>query len=223
MKISVLTIFTSNIESQLEFYRDELNFEIENYSEDSFEIVAGYSRLKFEFKKHSTPYHIALHVPDRQEVEVLNWLENIVPVLSFNDDKIIDFPNWQAKSVYFYDRDKNIIEFISRRNFSQPESAIFNPGNIVGIAEVGLVTHDIKSKFEKLKLDCGLAHFDGDFERFCAIGDPSGLLITINNEHKDWFPTNDKAYSSDFKLNLEHEYKQFNLIFSNDELEISEI
>ncbi len=223
MKIKELKIFTSGIKKQLEFYRDELGFEITNYSEDGFNIVAGYSSLRFEKREKATPYHIAFHIPDNQEKEALKWLESIVPVLKYNDDKIIDFSNWQAKSVYFYDQDKNIMELISRREFCKPESAIFNSSNIVGLAEIGLVTKNIKEKFEKLKLECGLDHFDGDFERFCAIGDPSGLLITIDSDKKDWFPTSDKAYSSDFELKFEHDSKTFKLNFSNDALKISEI
>ena len=223
MKINSLTVYTSNLEDQLEFYREELGFEVSNISEKSFEIEMGYSRLRFEFREIATPYHIALHIPDNQEEEALKWLESIVPVLEYNTDKIIDFSNWEAKSVYFYDRDQNIMELISRRNFSSPESAIFNAENVVGIAEIGLVTKDITEKFEKLKLECQLSKFDGDFERFCAIGDPSGLLITINNDKKDWFPTSDKAYSSDFKLNFEHSSNKYQLEFSNDKLEISNI
>ena len=222
MKIEKLTIYTSNIEGQLKFYRDELGFEIEKYTEDSFEIITGYSRLRLEYRGNSTPYHIAFHIPDRQEEVAMEWLDNIVPVIGFNDDKIVDFPNWQAKSIYFYDKDKNIMEFISRRDFSKAETAIFNVDNIVGIAEIGLVTQNIKEKFEKLNLECGLDQFDGDFDRFCAIGDPSGLLITINNEKKDWFPTNDKAYSSDFKMEFGHQSKTFQLNYSQDKLTISE-
>lgn len=223
MKINSLSIYTSNIEAQLEFYRDELGFEVQNYSEDSFELKVGYSFLKFEKNLNATPYHIAFHIPDRQEREAVEWLERIVPLLKFNEDQIIDFPNWQAKSVYFYDKDQNIMEFISRRDFSKPDSAIFNAANIVGIAEIGLVTKDITEKFEKLKLECKLNKFDGDFERFCAIGEDSGLIITINNDKKDWFPTNDKAYSSGFKLQFEHESEEFQLNFSDDELNISKI
>lgn len=223
MKINRLTVYTSEIENQLEFYRDELGFEILSYTEDSFEIKVGYSVLRFEYKAESTPYHIAFHIPDRQEKEGVEWLELIVPILKFNEDKIIDFPNWQAKSVYFYDRDKNIMELISRRDFKKPESAIFNTSNIVGIAEIGLVTKDIKEKFEKLKLECELSRFDGDFDRFCAIGDNSGLIITIDSTKKDWFPTNDQAYSSDFVMEFEHRSKNYQLKFSNDELAISGI
>ncbi len=222
MEIVKLTIYTSNLKSQLEFYRDELNFKIENYSEDSFEIIAGYSRLIFEYSERSTPYHIAFHVPDRQEDVVAEWLEGIVPVLGYNEKKIIDFPNWQARSVYFYDKDKNIMEFISRRDFKKGDTGIFSPSEIIGIAEVGLVTKNIRDKFEHLKLKCGLEKYDGDLERFCAIGEPSGLLITIHKEKKDWFPTNDKAFSSEFKLDFRHNSKYFQLEFREDELEISE-
>ena len=207
MKIRKLTVYTSNIQEQLEFYQEELNFEIINSTEKSFEIVVGYSLLRFESREKTTPYHIAFHIPDRQEDLAAEWLEKIVPLLRYNDYKIIDFPNWQAKSIYFYDRDQNIMEFISRREFCKPESAIFNAANMVGIAEIGLVTKDIKEKFEILKMDCGLERFDGDFERFCAIGEDQGLIITINNDKKDWFPTNDQAYSSDFKMEFEHDSK----------------
>ena len=223
MKIRSLSIYTSNLEKQLDFYRDELGFEVSGLSENSFVVHLGYSSLEFVSRKNASPYHIALHIPDEQEEEALKWLEAIVPVLEYNSDKIIDFSNWGARSVYFYDKDNNIMELISRRDFEKPESAIFNAESIVGIAEIGLVTKDITGKFEKLKLESGLNKFDGDFDRFCAIGEASGLLITINNDKKDWFPTNDKAYSSDFKLEYEHESNNYHLEFSSDALEISKL
>jgi len=223
MKINRLKVYSSSIEAQLKFYRDELDFEVKNYSEDSFELVVGYSILEFQYKEESTPYHIAFHIPDRQEEEAVAWLEAKRSILEFNDDKIIDFSNWQAMSVYFYDKDQNIMEFISRRDFSKPKSAIFDPSNIVGVAEIGLATHNIKEKFEKMKLEGGLNRFDGDFEKFCAIGEASGLIITINKDKKDWFPTGDKAYASDFEMEFEHQSKNFQMKFSNNELEISEL
>jgi len=223
MKINQLVIYSSNIEAQLKFYRDQLGFEVQKVSNDSFELKLGYSVLKIEYKEKATPYHIALHIPDRQEKEALAWLDGKRAVLKFKDDEIIDFSNWQAMSVYFYDEDQNIMEFISRRNFSKPESAIFDASNIVGIAEVGMATNDLPQKFEKMKRDCGLDKFDGDLEKFCAVGEASGLIITIDKNKKDWFPVEDKAYASDFRLEFEHQSKIYNMIFSNDELEISDI
>lgn len=223
MKILKLKIYTRNIESQLKFYRDDLGFTIKNYSEDSFEIQPGYSILKFEYRQDATPYHVAFHIPDRQEEEAVKWLDDKRDIQEFNDKKIIDFSNWQARSVYFYDEDNNIMEFISRRDFSRPESAIFNAESIVGLAEIGLATENVQQKFEQMKLDCQLLKFDGDLEKFCAIGEDYGLIITVDKNKKNWFPTEDQAYASDFEMEFEHKDQKYNMIFSNDELKISAI
>ena len=123
---------------------------------------------------------------------------------------------WNAKSLYFYDEDKNIIEFISRESFSKPESALFSEKSILGISEVGLVTENIQEKFDFLNSNFQLEKYDGDFEHFCAIGDDEGLLITINQKLKDWFPTDDKAYKSEFKIEFTHQGKKNSLVFENE-------
>ncbi len=222
MKINKLTIYSSNIQAQLKLYRDELHFKVNTYSENNFELQTGYSVLRFEYRENATPYHIAFHVPDNQEEQALKWVEYELKALPNNMEKIIDFSNWQAKSVYFYDEDKNIMELISRRNFSKPTSALFSAESIVGIAEIGLATDNVRNKFEEIKLGCELSKFDGNLERFCAVGEPSGLIITINKNQKDWFPTGDKAYASDFELEFEHESKNYQMKFSDNQLEISE-
>ncbi len=218
MKIRKLTIFTSQLQEQLKFYRDNLQMEIRNQSEEHFNLIAGYSVLEFRQREKSTPYHIAFHIPDKQEEEALRWLKERVSILKSNSDEIIDFSNWDAKSVYFYDEDKNVIEFISRGHLNKPESAIFSGKSIVGISEIGIPTENIQEKFDFLQQNCSLEIFDGSFERFCAIGDPQGLFITINKNMKDWFPTGDKAFSSDFEIEFTHKEKSCHLQFLNNEL-----
>ncbi|MGB8375279.1 MAG: VOC family protein [Salegentibacter sp.] len=218
MKIQKLTIFTSQLQEQLKFYRDNLQMEIRNQSEEHFDLIAGYSVLEFRQREKSTPYHIAFHIPDKQEEEALRWLKERVSILKSNSDEIIDFSNWDAKSVYFYDEDKNVVEFISRGHLNKPESAIFSGKSIVGISEIGIPTENIQEKFDFLQRNCSLEIFDGSFERFCAIGDPQGLFITINKNMKDWFPTGDKAFSSDFEIEFTHKEKSCHLQFFNNEL-----
>ncbi|MGA9325035.1 MAG: VOC family protein, partial [Salegentibacter sp.] len=154
----------------------------------------------------------------KQEEEALRWLKERVSILKSNSDEIIDFSNWDAKSVYFYDEDKNVVEFISRGHLNKPESAIFSGKSIVGISEIGIPTENIQEKFDFLQRNCSLEIFDGSFERFCAIGDPQGLFITINKNMKDWFPTGDKAFSSDFEIEFTHKEKSCHLQFLNNEL-----
>lgn len=204
MKIEWLEIKCANVTAQLKFYRDLLELKTSDYNEKSFEVAIGYTQIKFIQDSAATPYHIAIHIPDRQEEEALRWIKERVPVLKNNNKEIIDFSGWDAKSVYFYDKDENIMEFISRRRFNEPETPIFSERSLLGVAEVGLATKDIESKFKFLQKNCHLEVFDGNFEKFCAIGDDKGLLITINKELKDWFPTNDKAYASPFSIRFSH-------------------
>jgi hypothetical protein len=218
MKIEKLEIRSANLGEQLKFYRDLLELETKNYNGKSFELTVGYTQIKFIQDAAATPYHIAIHIPDRQEKEALRWVKERVAVLKNNNDEIIDFSGWDAKSVYFYDKDKNIMEFIARRRFNEPKTPIFSEKSLVGLAEVGLATHHIESKFEFLKKNCHLEVFDGNFEKFCAVGDDKGLLITINKELKDWFPTNDKAYASPFSIWFSHGDNTCALKFEEDQL-----
>ncbi|MBZ9730514.1 VOC family protein [Salegentibacter sp. JZCK2] len=222
MKIHKLQIYTDNIKQQLRFYRDKLNLEITDYADDYFEVETGYSTIKFQRRENATAYHIAFHIPDNQHELALEWVKERSPVLHGNGQEIVDFLAWNAKSLYFYDEDKNIIEFISRESFSKPETTLFSENSILGISEVGLVTENITEKFEFLKSNFQLEKYDGDFERFCAIGDDAGLLITINQKLKDWFPTDDKAYKSEFKIEFTHQGEKHSLIFENDKLKVQQ-
>lgn len=221
MKIEKLEIGTRDAGEQLKFYRDLLGLNIHNYDEKSFETKIGYTEVRFVEMQNATPYHIAIHIPDKQEEVALSWLKDRVPVLRNKLEEIIDFSGWDAKSIYFYDADKNIMEFISRRNLFKPESAFFSEHSLLGVAEVGLATNDIKEKFDFLKEECRLEMYDGSFDKFCAIGDDEGLLITIDKNGKDWFPTNDKAYPSDFKIVFTHKKEQRQVIFENDKLQLA--
>ncbi|QED36380.1 VOC family protein [Antarcticibacterium arcticum] len=219
MKIKRLEIKTGNINAQLDFYRNVMGLKTRDVNEESFELLLGYSILKFISAKNFTPYHMAFHIPDKQEEKALEWLKDKVAILKNEGKEIIDFPAWNARSVYFYDRDGNIIEFISRRDFNTSEPKDFSAKSLLGIAEIGLPTANIKEKFDLLNKQCELEIFDGNFEVFCAIGDDSGLLITIDKNKKDWFPTQDKAYSSNFSINFTHKDGEYNFDFNNDCLE----
>jgi len=222
MKIEKLEIATADLEKQLHFYKNLLGLEIRDQEENSFEIVLGSSVLKFREDKNFTPYHIAFHIPDKQEVKALAWLKTRVSILKNNRDEIVDFSAWDAKSIYFYDEDKNIMEFIARGNLNKPASVDFSEKSLLGIAEIGLATADIEEKFNFLHQECELEVFDGNFEKFCAIGDHQGLLITIDKNLKDWFPTGDQAFSSDFRIDFSHKEKNYRLEFINDYLKLAE-
>ncbi|WP_121346356.1 VOC family protein [Gillisia mitskevichiae] len=220
MKISRLYINCKNLVKQQKFYKEILGLEIYNVSSNSFEVQVGYSALRFQEAVDFTPYHIAFHIPDKEEERALEWLKNRVEVLKYDGLEIVDFKGWNAKSLYFYDADKNILEFISRRKFNGESSKIFSEKSILGISEIGLATNDIQEKFKFLNKNVGLEIFDGDFEKFCAIGDDEGLLISINSTLKTWFPTGDAAYNSAFEIQLEHKEKEYLLQYTGEKLKL---
>ena len=218
MKIERLEIKTINLEDQQEFYGKILGFEIVNKTSDSFEVNIGSSVLKLTEDNTATPYHIAFHIPPGEILPALAWIKDRVEIQKNGDEEIVDFSAWNAMSLYFFDADRNILEFISRSDLFPSTIEPFSQKSILGIAEIGLATNRIKEKFAILEQTCGLEKYDGNFENFCAIGDNEGLIITINKNKKDWFPTNDKAFASEFRLIIYHQNQRFKLEFDKDEL-----
>lgn len=218
MKIEKLEISTSRLNQQKKFYQQIMGLEILNEDSKTFEVRLGFSTIKLIQTENATPYHIAIHIPDKQEEKALEWLTSRVNILKAGNDEIIDFSNWKAKSIYFYDEDLNIMELISRRDFFKVGSSGFSSKDFLGIAEIGLATNNISEKFQFLKDHCKLEIFDGNLEKFCAIGDDEGLFITINKSLKDWFPTDDKAFGSNFRIEFNNKGSKYELEFINDDL-----
>ena len=218
MKISFLKLFSPNLEAQFRFYAEVLQLDVKRLSEAHFQVQLPNSILEFWQKKEATPYHIAFHIPARQEEKALEWLEQRVEILPDEDQKIIDFPAWQAKSLYFYDKDRNILEFISRRHMYATASAHFSAESVLGISEIGLATTNVQQKFNFLNEHFGLTKFTGDYEHFCATGDDEGLFIIINKEQKDWIPVGDTAYASEFDIKIGVKNAIFGASYKNERL-----
>lgn len=219
MKIQLLKVQTANFEEQLAFYQNVLGQEISNKTNTTFSIKIGYSILEFHRCDTSAPYHIAFHIGADQERQALEWLKKRVPILKNEGKEMVDFPAWNAKSIYFYDVDKNIIEFISRKNLF-PTTSSFSEKSLLGIAEIGLPTNGLAENVRFLEQYLKLEIYYGTPEVFCAIGDDQGLLIAVDQEKKTWFPTNDKALPADFDLKFTRQGKTFELNYENGKLDL---
>ena len=220
MKIERLKIGSSKPEEQLEFYRDVLGLEVLQQKADSFKVRAGYSILEFHLQENATPYHIAFHIPAYREEQALQWLKTRTAIIRDEGQEIVDFPNWNARSVYFYDTDNNILEFISRRHCFPSESNGFASEDILGISEIGLATSNVKETFQFLHRNFKLNKFTGDYEVFCATGDDEGLFIVVNKEKKSWFPSNEPALASNFELQFTTAECLFKMAYKNERLEL---
>ena len=125
---------------------------------------------------------------------------------------------YKHRAVLVYDKDKNIVELIARKDLDNQTEEAFGPEHFLCISEIGMPTDDIRKKYDMLHELCGIGIHDGNFERFCAMGDPNGLFICIDKNVKDWFPTNDKAYSSEFELTFIEQGAEYRVAFRQNDL-----
>ena len=198
MKIEELIIYTNNLKEQITFYGDLLRFELIGTTGMTASFQIGESVLTLIEKRNSLPYHFAFNITFNKDKEALRWLKERVSVIKFEDDEIINFENWKAKAIYFYDKDQNIVEFIARNGIDNDSKEMFSSKSILNISEIGIGTSNIKRLYEQINTMKPIEIFDGSFERFCALGNNDGLFIAVDMLKKDWFPTGDKIYPSGF-------------------------
>ena len=112
--------------------------------------------------------HWALNVAPERFEEAVAYAGQRVELL--HED--VPFPDWRARSAYFYDPGGNIVELIARER--APGSDLF-----LEVSEVGLPVSDVGAAERFLESELGLPHFSGDRREFSAVGDDRGLLIVV--------------------------------------------
>ncbi len=207
MKIEELILDTENLTEQISFYEDVLNFKLIKRTRAFASFRIGKSILTFVEKDKALPYHFAFNIPFNKEKEALNWLKNRVDVIPYENDEIIDFVNWKAKAIYFYDKDHNIVEFIARRAIKYESEEEFSSESAINISEIGIGTSCIQQLYQELNTMKPIRIFDGGFERFCALGNNEGLFIVVDLLKKDWFPTGDQIFPSGFILKGDYNFE----------------
>ncbi len=223
MKIKRLTVFTRDLHGQQNFYGNTLELEQTEETRNSISFRVGASQLCFKENSTATPCHIAFNIPSYTEHEALAWLRERAEILTDQGKEIQDFESWNAKSVYFYDADRNILEFISRRNLGYAAGKAFGSESFHEISEIGLAVEAIAPVYEYLYKAIGLEVYHGDSENFCAIGDEYGLLICIDMALKTWYPAGDRAFPSEFELLLSEAKKDYILTYFNREIKINDL
>lgn len=222
MQIKELKIYSNQLAEQTDFYSNILGLKCIKMSEKQVSFQVGSSILTIQSREKATPYHFAINIPSNKENEALAWLKERVEILKDDQIEIHDFDFWNAKAVYFYDRDRNIVELIARKNLQNHSETPFDSNHLLNISEIGIPTTSIEEKYTQLTTISGVPKFSGGFDRMLTLGDERGLFICINKEIKDWFPTGDKAHSSDFELRFTEKKIDYRIQFNNDEITVLE-
>uniref|UniRef100_A0A914QPZ7 Uncharacterized protein n=1 Tax=Panagrolaimus davidi TaxID=227884 RepID=A0A914QPZ7_9BILA len=109
-------------------------------------------------------------------------------------DKYTIHEDWNAKSVYFYDADENILEFIARynlKNVVKTEDTKFDVNKHINcISEIGIAVTDANDFVKKLQQNMEVEIWRDYGDQFKAIGDENGLILATK-AGRPWIPTTD--------------------------------
>jgi catechol-2,3-dioxygenase len=190
--IKELSILSGDLSETEKFYTEILQLESCRKSPGHISFRAGSTLLTFTQSAHkNSKYHFAFNIPNNRLNEALASIENKVEILPVEGGKkIMDFRNWNARSIYFKDSTGNILEFIARFDLNNQNRPDSGDPLILSISEIGISVNDVLEESRRLKI-----HYPVDFftkqqpgESFAALGDDNGLLI-LSKHRRNWFPT----------------------------------
>jgi len=210
MRIDEIILFSTHIENQKHFYKYTLGLEqlIDSPNEISFKV--GASVLTFRYKNEMKPSHVAFNIPSGAINDAELWLKKRLTIIPSGDGNITNFESWKAQAIYFYDADQNIMEFIARDLVEAKKEALFSVSSLLSISEMAIATNDIETIYNSINELKHIPIFDGDFSRFCALGNHDGLFILIDNTKKKWYPTNDQVFTSEFIIKGDYNFSFIN-------------
>lgn len=192
MKIQTLSLLTDNLEETINFYQDILGISLIEQNDSSVSFKAGYSILRFHLTKDFQPtYHFAFNIPCSQIEQALEWAKDKLEIIPETENNIIaDFKNWNAKAFYFYDNNRNVVEFIARFDLHNESNQPFTGASIVSISEAGIPVTNVEQTCEELNRKFGLDYFSKQrpLKGFAAVGDDEGLFIIVDI-NRNWYPT----------------------------------
>lgn len=196
MEIKEIVIQTDDLKGTENFYANVLGFELIKKEQNTIAFLAGNSILSFIKSTNLNPnYHFAFNIPKNKLNEATIWLNSKVNLLLNDENEIItDFGDWNAKAIYFYDNNNNIVEFITRFDLTNETEKKFDASSVLSISEIGIVANDPMKLASQIMDKNHLNYFEKgkQSENFISIGDDNGLFIIVKNDRK-WYPTEQKA------------------------------
>lgn len=217
MKIQELTLLTNNLNETKKFYEYKIGFEKIKETEKSISFAIGTSKLIFELteENQNPKYHFAFNIPTNKLNEAINWTLQRTNLIETENSFITDFENWKAKAIYFFDNNRNILEFICRTDLDNPTDKPFSVETILNINEIGLVIDQPLQIGNEIIDKTKIEYFAKGPKRedFVAIGNDNGLFV-ISNPNRKWYPTQEMAEKWKVKTKLKVADTEYELEFN---------
>jgi len=191
MTIKSLTLLTADITTTKLFYHNTLGFKIIDQSDHQISFQVGVSVLQFQLTNtiQNPTYHFAFNIPENQIEQAKDWLSARVSLeKDAENNELIDFSNWNAHAIYFYDSLGNIVEFIARHGLDNASQQPFSIQNIINISEIGLPSDDVIDLVQTIQTHSNLPNYLSGSDKFYTIGDENGLFVIVPTD-RVWYMT----------------------------------
>jgi len=177
-----ITLYTSKLKEQCDFYTNILKFPIIESNATQFSMRIGDSILRFKEVKNGTEptYHYAINIPSNKYKKAKEWLQNKTPLLG---DDIFYFDFWDAHAMYFRDPAGNIGELIARHTLDNDREGEFSVSDLLCVSEIGTPVKNPSDFASELKTAYNLDAFGSSM----FIGDENGLFVVVP-VNRMWFP-----------------------------------
>lgn len=208
MKIHSIQIETVALAPVVDFYHNMLGLPYVADNGKAYFQTGGSSLIFSENPASSGIYHFAFNIPGNQIREGMAWLERAGIVLIANEkgETRIDFSNWNAEAVYFFDPAGNIVELIARRDLQNEGEHPFGPDSLMEISEIGIVADNVLAWNAYAENQFGILPFDKQkpSSDFSALGTDMGLFIVVPAGRK-WFLTDLPAEKTPLEVRFEND------------------
>lgn len=217
MRLQKVSMQAGDILSLKDFYQQTLGLHIHYEDERSFELVTGPTTVRFEKTEgaQNPYYHFAWNIPENQYHQAAEWLKaKQITLLKEpgTDNEILEFKDWNAHALYFYDAADNIVELIARHNLNNTSDETFGPQSFLELSEVGVVSKAYERTFDYITKELSIPFWKGNQQDFNALGDERGLFITVP-EGRQWFMSNKQAVCYPVEINFTHNEKNKTVYF----------
>lgn len=206
MRIQKLTLQCNDAGALKAFYGETLGLYIHYQDKHSFELLTGPTTVRFvENTALQKPYyHFAWNIPANLCEEAATWIkEKNIQLLTEpgTTNEILDFIDWNAHAIYFYDPAGNIVELIARHNLDNNSSTVFDADGFLEISEIGVVAKDDDKAYHYITEELHVPFWKGNRKDFNALGDEHGLFITVP-EGRQWFMSEKHAECFPLEINF---------------------
>ena len=187
MRITRLTLPSTDVDACLAFYRDVLQLPTTGTT-----IHVGWTDIDIVPGSTDTgAVHLAFNVPHQRFDAACSWLRERALLLRdpLGEERFHVGGVWDAESVYLAGPHDAVLELIGRRtlSFAAPGSGEFRSGEIACLSEVGLPTDDVQKAVRQFVVSTGLMPFGEVSDAFAPMGDHEGLLILVDRR-RPWVP-----------------------------------